>query len=214
MTTTAFDLDGVLSRHDTMAAVVLDAIRRRPLAAVPVAILAVAAWLASPVGHCRPWLNRRIVQIALRGMTTSEYRTTVERVVRRLTAIDRNLPPQALHAFQAARARGSVYVLTATEDSLARAYLTCNGITGAIILASHLDLDSRAVTFRWHNVGDNKRISLSAHDADLRIDQLYTDSASDRPLASVSARTTLVNAGHRSRRLLRSTCENVRFEVW
>ena len=65
---TVFDLDGVLSRADTMATLVFTRLRARPWLVFPVGILAAVAALAGAAGHLRPRCNRAVVHLVLRGI--------------------------------------------------------------------------------------------------------------------------------------------------
>ncbi|QMU97235.1 haloacid dehalogenase-like hydrolase [Microbacterium esteraromaticum] len=198
--TIAFDLDGVLSRSDTMAAVVSARLRSRPWLACPIAILAAVAALAPAHGRLRPRCNRAIVHIALAGLQEHEYRHLVRSVARRLASRPGNTSPWIIEALRRAHRDGSAIVTTATERHLATEYLRLIGIEGLPIQASEFRFQRQGPRFARHNVGDAKSTALRASRAQAGLERLYTDSASDLPLARLSTSTVLVEPSRRSLR--------------
>ena len=198
---TLFDLDGVLSKKDTMGTLVVQRLRRHPtllIAAVPLALL---ARIAPPPGRLKPAINRRLVALALRGLTESAYRKLAESTALTLASLPTNISVQALSEFEAARAIGRVIVTTATEHHLATAYLHAIGLGPVELEASALTFDGRRVRLVPHNVGAAKVAELRAAGVELGAATLYTDSPSDLPLAQQVARVVLVNPSSRSRRI-------------
>jgi phosphoserine phosphatase len=197
---TVFDLDGVLTRSDTMATLVFARLRVRPWLVIPVAALALIAAVARADGPLRPRYNRAIVSVALRGVSERGYRLLVQRVAVRLARRRGNSSAAVMRELRTARREGECMVSTATEHSLALRYLEELGVTGVPVLASRFEFPQGGPRFRWHNVGENKVASFRVARPDERIGTFYTDSASDLPLARLSERTVLVGASRRSRR--------------
>lgn len=197
---TVFDLDGVLARRDTMAAVVLSRFARRPwrvLAAVP---LFVASLLATDRGRER--LNRALVALALRGLDRRRYLPLAARVGQRLGATAVN--ERAVQELVERAGAGSVVVVTASEFHLARAFLDAAGLDRVRLIASQLAFDDHSPRLVIHNVGEAKvrRLRIERFPPEGAV--LFTDSASDLPLARLAREVYLVNPGPRSARRVRA----------
>lgn len=197
---TVFDLDGVLTRADTMATLLFARLRARPWRVIPVAALALVAALAPADGQVRPRCNRAIVSVALRGVDEREYRRLVQQAAVRLARRRGNSSAAVMRELRAARREGACVVSTATEHSLALRYLEELGVTEVPVIASRFEFRRRGPRFRWHNVGGNKVDSFRRAHHDEQIGTFYTDSASDLPLAQLAERTVLVGASRRSAR--------------
>ncbi|WP_144875215.1 HAD family hydrolase [Microbacterium sp. 1.5R] len=197
---TVFDLDGVLSRADTMASLVFERLRTRPWLVLPVAALALTAALAPAAGSLRPRCNRAIVHVALAGVSEVEYGRLARRTARALAGRPGNVRPEVLSALRRASADGTGVVTTATEQMLATAYLDALGVAGMPVLASRFRFAAGGARFADHNVGARKVETLDAARPGAILDTLYTDSASDLPLARRCTRTVLVDARPRSER--------------
>lgn len=200
---TVFDLDGVLSRADTMAALIVYVNRRRPWRVALVAPAVLCGQFASPSGRTRAALNRWAVRHALRGVSMPEYRSAAQAVARNLSRTADNFPAQARHALRAARAAGPVWVATASEHTMAAAYLKQIGCGDLPLTASSLSPGAE-IHLVVHNVGESKVSALNAAGVQLAGAHLFTDSASDIPLARTCEHTTLVNPGSRSKRMFLS----------
>ncbi|WEK61548.1 MAG: HAD family hydrolase [Candidatus Microbacterium colombiense] len=209
---TVFDLDGVLSRSDTMATLVFARLRARPWLIVPVAALAIVAALARADSTLRPRVNRAIVAVVLHGVGEQRYRQLVQRVAVRLARRRGNASASVMRELRAALGDGDCVVSTATEHALAVRYLEEIGLTGVTVHASTFTFGAQGPRFAWHNVGSNKVESFRRAHPDERIGTFYTDSATDLPLARRSARTVLVGASRRSIREFRRA--GVPVEVW
>ncbi|RZS77535.1 phosphatidylglycerophosphatase C [Motilibacter rhizosphaerae] len=199
-TLTLFDLDGVLSRRDTMAALVRRRLRQRPQSLATVVPLALLSRLLPAAGELRPAVHRAIVRIALRGLRRDEYDRLAHAVSQHL-AEPGNAPESALQELRVAAQAGAVMVVTASEALLARSYLDALGLERVPVLASHLQEHDGQLRLAPHNVGHRKVRALLALGVTPSAAHLYTDSPSDLPLASQSARTTLVNASARLERV-------------
>lgn len=195
---TVFDLDGVLSRADTMATLVFARLRRRPWLVLPVVILTAVAGLAGTAGDLRPRCNRAVVHIALRGMPEDEYRRLAERTARRLAARRGNTAAEIVNAARAANVAGVCLVTTATERYLAQRFLEEIGVRGAEVHASEFVFMPAGPRFRSHNVGRRKAFAFRAAHPTGRIGRFYTDSASDLPMAELARDVVLVGPSRRS----------------
>jgi phosphatidylglycerophosphatase C len=111
-----FDLDGTLTRHDTLVPYVLGFLRSHPqrllalLGAVP-ALLAFALGLSD-----RGRLKSAFIRAALHGCTRAEIETHTQRFVEQLLA--RGMRAQALEALEQHRRLGDVLVLLSASPDL------------------------------------------------------------------------------------------------
>lgn len=195
---TVFDLDGVLSRADTMAALIFARLRVRPWLVLPVGALALVAAFASADGDLRPRCNRAVVHIALRGMSEEEYRRLAERTARRLAVRSGNITAELVDAVRAAGDAGACLITTATERFLAQCFLEEIGAGDVEVHASEFVFSPRGPRFRSHNVGRRKAVAFRAAHPTGGIDRFYTDSASDLPLAELARELVLVDPSRRS----------------
>ncbi|UGQ11356.1 haloacid dehalogenase-like hydrolase [Yinghuangia sp. ASG 101] len=208
-----FDLDGVLTRADTMATLVGGRLKARPHRLVAALPLVLAAVSAPPDSALKPAVNRRLVALALRGMSRSEYEELAGRVGRTL-AERTTVVRQAVAVCAAAVRRGPTVVATASEETLARAFLDGVGLGGIPLIASRLEYTARGPRLAAHNVGEAKlhavrRAGFAPEDA-----IFYTDSASDTPLARAARKTVAVNADRRSIRKFAADGTHVDHEHW
>ncbi|MFF4082709.1 HAD family hydrolase [Streptomyces sp. NPDC001777] len=210
--TSIFDLDGVLTSKDTMSSLVRARLTARPLrfaAAIPPFLLASAA---PPDGALKPAMNRALVTLALRGMTRSQYEelaAVTGQVMAARTAVG-----QAVARCRCARDRGPTVVATASEESLARAFLDGVGLHNIPLAASRLDFTPRGPRLVTHNVGEAKVDAVRALGFVPEDALLYTDSASDLPLARIARQTVTVNATPRSAAKLTAASADIRHEHW
>jgi phosphoserine phosphatase len=210
--TSIFDLDGVLTSEDTMSSLVRARLAARPLrfaAAIPPFLLASAA---QPDGALKPAMNRAIVALALHGMTRSQYEELAAVTGRVMAA--RTAVRQAVARCRCALGRGPTVVATASEESLARAFLDGVGLHGIPLAASRLDFTPRGPRLIAHNVGEAKVDAVRALGFAPEDALLYTDSASDIPLARIARRTVTVNAARRSIAKLTDASADIRHERW
>jgi phosphatidylglycerophosphatase C len=206
---TVFDLDGVLSRADTMATLIFARLRRRLWLMLPVGVLALVAALARADGELRPRCNRAIVHVALRGMSEEAYRRLAERTALRLAARFGNVSAGMLHLAGWATEGGACVVTTATERFLAQCFLAEVGLQRVEVHASEFVFATGGPRFRTHNVGGRKALRFRAAYPKGRIGRFYTDSASDLPLAELAREVVLVRPSRRSTRLFQKA--GVRF---
>lgn len=199
-TVTLFDLDGVLSRKDTMAALVVHLVARRPHRALLIAPVGLLAALLPLHGPHRPALHRLIVRLTLGRTNECDYLRSAHRVAAGLARKPENAPASALRAWQEAATAGDVVVVTAAEQRMATHYLESLGIRPTRLVGSQLTFDTGRARWVTHNIGARKIDALLAAGVPIKTANLYTDSASDLPLARVVASVTLVNISTRSRR--------------
>lgn len=211
---TVFDLDGVLSRSDTMASVIFARLRVRPWLVAPVAVLALSAALLPADGRLRPRCNRAIVHIALAGLDLDGYLALTRTVAERLATRVGNLSPQMLSALRRADREGTGLVTTATERHLAAEYLRLLGVERIPLHASVFRFTATGPRFAQHNVGEEKASALKKVNPEATVDVLYTDSASDIPLARLSTRTVLVGPSPRSVRAFEQNGLAFSVEPW
>ncbi|MGW3657749.1 haloacid dehalogenase-like hydrolase [Streptomyces sp. NPDC005151] len=211
--TSIFDLDGVLTREDTMASLVTTRLTARPHRLVAASAPFLLAQAAPPDGALRPAMNRAIVTLALRGMTQNEYEalavTTGQTMAGRTTVVG-----QAVARCRLARLQGSTVVATASEATLARAFLDSVGLHNIPLVASRLEFAQRGPRLATHNVGEAKLAAVRAMGFVPEEAVFYTDSASDIPLARVARQTVTVNAAHRSITKLAAAARNITNERW
>jgi phosphatidylglycerophosphatase C len=111
-----FDLDGTITRHDTLAPYALGyLVRRRPWR-LPALLLVVPALLGHAIGLVdRGGLKSAFIRATLGGSRRKDLERWTSRFVERLVA--RGLIPQALEAIQAHdRARDHLFLLSASTD--------------------------------------------------------------------------------------------------
>ncbi|MFC9984055.1 haloacid dehalogenase-like hydrolase [Microbacterium keratanolyticum] len=206
---TLVDLDGVLLPGDTMASVVLTRLKSVPWRA-PVALVLVCAALVAPAAsRVRPWVNRAIVHLVLRGMTVSAYSELASQTGERLAVQART---ELIAELAATDAR--VVVVTASERTVAEAFLRSAGLGHAEILASQLHCDDRRWRFRWHNYAADKVVAANAADVELARAIFYTDSSSDLSMIREVESTWLVGASRRSRRAIRRGAPQAVLREW
>lgn len=195
---TVFDLDGVLSRADTMATLVFTRLRARPWLVLPIGVLSAVAALVSAEGALRPRCNRAVVHVALRGMSEDEYRGLATRTARRLASRPGNVIAEIVDAARAASDAGACLVTTATERFLAQRFLADIGLHGVDVHASEFVFSPAGPRFRTHNVGRRKAFAFRTAHPTGRIGRFYTDSASDLPLAELARDVILIGPSRRS----------------
>lgn len=212
---TIYDLDGVLIHGDTMASLVTNRLKQKPLRLLAAIPLVFGTLLASSRGEAKPRFNRALVSLALRGLDEAEYIDLA-----RITGLRLGLLPgipnrDAILAARTASGSGTVIVVTASEFHLARAYLDTVGLHAIQLIASELAFDmKRGPHLAIHNVGPTKLARLIAEHYDPSQAVLYTDSSSDLPLATVAKHTVLVNPDRRSRRTVLSRVADVSLVYW
>ena len=206
-----FDLDGVISRHDTMA----ELIRRRLRSSRRRAVLGVgpaAVWFALrgfPAARIR--MSRAVGTIALSGLTADDHAKLAAEVGAELAHADGWVIPQGVDAVKRHLADGDhVLVTTGTEALLVRAFLAALGLVDVELVGTVLRFDGTRPHYVTHNLGRNKVAGLGTSDVDL----FYTDSELDLPVAVLAKRTILINPDAATERRFRDRVEHLEIERW
>lgn len=185
-----FDLDGVLTRRDTFGGFVARRLTRSPLR-LALALPLVPLLLVPPARRQVVWL---LVQLALAGMTTAEYRREAATHAARLAAAPRALHRAAIAAARRHLAAGArVIVVTASEEALARALLDRVGLAEAELVASRLRRIGRRWWVECHNRGPVKPRQLAARGLAPPWEVAYSDAAVDFPMLAGARVAVLVN---------------------
>ncbi|MDQ0212519.1 HAD family hydrolase [Arthrobacter bambusae] len=211
---TLFDLDGVLTRGDTMASLVSRRLARHPVRLFSAAPLFLLSLAAHPQSRLRATTNRRLVALALNGLTDGEYTELAIRTGRQLAARRGFAVGQTITLCRHAASRHRTIIVTASERRLARAFLDSVGLPDIELLASEIAFHDRAVTWATHNVGPAKLRGLKSVGVPFSCATFYTDSASDLSLAAAARTTFLVNPDARSRRKMIAVIPNLQVIRW
>lgn len=205
-----FDLDGVLTTRDSMAALIVQRLKRRPARFLAVLPLFLFAVMSGSHRALTAKANRRIVRLVLRGLSEQEYVALAAETGRLLASQEGFLRDPLVQLCDEASEGSRAVVVTASEHHLARSILDAAGLSHVELLASELIFEGRRPRFRMHNVG--RRKIRSVEDAGIEVGGVtfYTDSATDLPLAVMVAEAVLVHPAGRSRRLLRAALPNAR----
>lgn len=196
-----FDLDGTITRRDTLFPYVMGICLRRPSRLARVLLAMPAACLRYFVrGHDRAALKEALIVSGLRGLSRAEVALANGRFVPRLLA--RGVHPEALARLAAHRAAGDYLVLMSASPDLyvpavARALgfneTICTGVKwDGMLLAGELATENRR--------GEEKRRCVEQ----LRVRWpkstfvAYGNSASDLPHLRICDRAYLVNGADRA----------------
>jgi phosphoserine phosphatase len=211
---TLFDLDGVLTRGDTMASLVSRRLARHPVRLLLAAPLFLLSLAAHPQGRLRANTNRRLVALGLKGLTEDDYAQLAARTGRQLAARPGFAIGQTITLCRHAASRHRTIIVTASERKLARAFLDSVGLPGIELLASEIEFHNRAATLATHNVGHAKLCRLKSAGVPYDCATFYTDSASDISLATAARTTILVNPDARSRRKMTAVLQHIQIIRW
>ncbi|MFJ4621526.1 haloacid dehalogenase-like hydrolase [Streptomyces sp. NPDC088812] len=157
-------------------------------------------------------MNRALVALALRGMARGEYERLAVATGRALAS--RSAVREAVAACERACLQGPTVVATASEATLARAFLDGVGLHHVPLVASRLAFFPRGPRLAVHTVGEAKVTAVRARGFLLDDAVFYTDSASDAPLARVARRTVTVNAARSSVAKLTRVAGDISHERW
>lgn len=188
--TVVFDLDGVLSRHDLLTALVVARLRRRPIAAFA-SLPAIIRRTASRDPERRAELGRRLFARAFAGVDIGEFRGSARTLGAGLARWA--IPDGAARLLDHRAAGATVVVATASERHVVEGFLSAAGIVPDLLLASEVD-DAAPLRLATHLVGEAKLAALRAAGVSLDGALFYTDSIADLPVARAAGRTVLVNA--------------------
>lgn len=185
-----FDLDGVLTRRDTYAGFVTRRLVRGPLRfalALPLVPLLL-------VPRTRRRAGSLLVHLSLVGLSVGRYRALAEGFGARLA-----VTPRAVHADCVAAMRrhlddgARVVVVTACEETVARALLAGLGLDAVELVASRLRRDGRRWRVENHNLGEEKPRQLVARGIAPPWEVAYSDHAVDFPMLREARVAVLVN---------------------
>ena len=210
-----FDLDGVLTRRDTLTALILRAARRSPwrLARLPGALITVAfhgqdePQRAAAVG--------RLVAVLFAGRRAAEVDAWCEQVGLRAVASPRWARPDLLAEYRRLQQDGRrMVVATATEERIAQAVLRAAGLTSEAVQGSRITTSGEGAELAVYNHGSRKLRSLREDGYDLARATFYTDSRSDLPVALAARRTVLVAPSRATLAALDEARLGARTRVW
>ena len=186
-----------------MGRLVASQLRSHPLRILPAAVATCLALISPAAGNLRPRLNRWTAKLALRGLSQDGYRRLARSLGAKLGREERfRNNPLISHASELIAA-GPVTVVTASEHTLARAYLNAVGLRRVQLCASEVGMAKGQLQIATHNIGASKIDALVQTGVDVSACTFYTDSASDLPIARLCPEVILVRASHRSRRIYR-----------
>lgn len=196
-----FDLDGVLIRGDSFALFM----RRKGAVgwrrATGLLTLPVAAPLAA-VPALRSRAIRLVVRGALVGMAVEEFHRRTQDFGTALAHEPGRVMSDGVAAVhEHLRSGDRVVVVTASEETLARALLDALGLAGVELVASQVHGPAAVV----HNRGEEKVRQLAAHGIGPQWQVAYSDSLTDLPMLRGARRAVLVNP--RPRDLARARAE-------
>lgn len=199
---TLFDLDGVLTTKDTMAALITHRLKHKPFRLLAVLPVYAVALIAGSHRELAARANRLAVRVTFTGLSGSEYRALAVTTGRQLAARPGFVRDDLVQLCRTAQESSRVVIVTASEQHLVEGLLEACGLSDVEVLASRISVEKRIPRLVLHNVGPQKIHGLRTAGVPLRNATFYTDSASDLPLALIAARTVIVHAGRRSRRRL------------
>jgi len=198
-----FDLDGTITRHDTLAPYVLGFLLRRRVWRFPALLLLLPALLAHALGRLdRGGLKSAFIRAALGGCTRRELDSWTMTFVDALVA--HGLFPSALAAIGAhARAGDQLVLMTASPDLYAPAIARALGFQQVICTGVRWDGERLRGSLTTPNRrGEEKARCLEA----LRAQHpgieavAYGNAASDLPHLKLVERAVLVNGSAAARR--------------
>lgn len=197
-TVTVFDLDGVITRHDTMTAFVTERLVRRPTR-IPLAI-EISRELNRTVHASaqRANLGLQLVALAFGDADPEDYAARARAFARRIAADPDWINPQAVEIIRTRLDAGEdVLVLTGSERTVARELLTALGCPDVVVVGSELRtlaLDGDGVSgLDPHLYGPAKVEAWEQLGYAGRNFEFFTDSIADLPLARLATRLTMVN---------------------
>lgn len=192
-----------------MASLVLRRLNRVPWRYPVVLGLFLVAVTAPALSERRAQCNRLIVRVALRGVSSARYAEMADAAGRRLGARART---QLIAELIETSTR--IVVVTATERTLAQAFLRHAGLPDAELISSRLVRQDGRWSFAWHNYADRKVIAAQAGGIAVGDADFYTDSSSDLPLILAAHSTVLVRPTRRTLRAIRTAVPDLTVRIW
>ncbi len=203
MATAVFDLDGTITRGDTLlpfllyCAGELGACRRR-LAALPWHVLMHKAGRMT-----NGQLKERFLQAVLSGVSSSDLRTATGPYLARLFAGGMNKAMVAQLAQHIAR-RDRVILATASPDIYVSSIAAKLGIPEVVCTQCELRDDritGRIIGENCHGSEKLRRLTMILSDSEWSNSVIYTDHHSDLPILQRARQGVLVNPTRKARRL-------------
>lgn len=207
---TLFDLDGVLTSKDTMAALIVQRLKRKPFRLLMVLPIYAVAVIAGSHRELAARANRLAVQVTFKGLSGPEYFDLASGAGRRLAAQPGFIREDLIQHCRNTQKASRVVIVTASELRLVESLLDATGLPDVEVIASHLVFSDCSPRVALHNVGYQKVRSLEAAGIPIERATFYTDSASDLPLALKTAQTVIVHPPKRSRRRLLTALSGAR----
>lgn len=197
MTDVVLDLDGVLSKRDTFATLLVAAARSAPLTGIR-SSPELVRWLRA--GNDLPRhaaASRDIARSLLHGMTEPTYDALAARVGARLGARAARASMVEVAA-QCRREGAHIVVATGSEHRVASAFLGAAGVEHDLLLASTLRWTPTGPVFDRHIRGPGKLEALRAAGVDIERRRFWTDSFDDVTTAAAAGSVVLVAPSRRS----------------
>ena len=191
-----YDLDGVITRKDTFTALVVGQLMRSPLR-----LLRELPVLVNMLRGKKPEASRRIAEIALAGMTDTDYTALATQLGRKIAADTKWMRFSAVQRIRHQHESGArIIIATATERRLAEALLAAAGVPYDLLSASLLNTTTSGLTVSDHRVGQRKKEALIELAVPIASAVFVTDSMTDLPTAEAASRVVLIGASERTRR--------------
>lgn len=193
-----YDLDGVITRKDTFAALLASCSLRSPRTLAR-SLPGLLRWASAREQRRREHYSRVLTESVLLSMSEREYVALAARLGDRMAADSGWIRQEIVNRIAAQRASGaSVVIATATERRLAECLLRGVGISYDLLSASELEATGRGMRFADHRVGIRKADALVQAGVDIERAEFITDSLADLPTARLAARVVLVGASKRT----------------
>ena len=158
-----------------MGRLVASQLRSHPLRILPAAVATCLALISPAAGNLRPRLNRWTAKLALRGLSQDGYRRLARSLGAKLGREERfRNNPLISHASELIAA-GPVTVVTASEHTLARAYLNAVGLRRVQLCASEVGMAKGQLQIATHNIGASKIDALVQTGVDVSACTFYGD---------------------------------------
>ncbi len=191
-----FDLDGTITRHDTMVPYLLGWLRRHPARAVALLLVPLQLLAYGLGGRDRGRLKARLLRVFMGGASRREVEAwTAEFVV---ATIARRLCPQVRAVIDAHRAAGDrLVLLSASVDLYVPALGTALGFDEAICTGVHWNgerLDGRLATENRRGEEKAQVVSELRRRYPLAYLAAYGNAASDFPHLRLVDEPNLMNA--------------------
>ncbi len=209
-----FDLDGTLTRHDTLLAYLAGFLRRHPqrLARLPQVLPALARFAFGRAD--RGAVKSAAIRAVLGGRTRTEIEAWTGGFVARL--LDRGLHADALAALEAHRRAGDLLVLLSASPDL---YVPAIGRALGFVQSVCTEVEWQGERLSGRLTTPNRRgaekarcvAALRREHPGLRV-IAYGNAASDLEHLSLADRATLVNGSPRARRV--ATRRNIDCVTW